>query len=83
MSKLLELNEYMAIQDAAKHLSTAFETEITKADAYEFALNRGLQLSVYFQNQKLGWPCVTLPDGCKWRGKGNQCGGAKGSQSIA
>ena len=20
---------------------------------------------------------------CKWRGKGNQCGGAKGSQSIA
>ena len=28
-----------------------------------------------FLNESQNW--------CKWRGKGNQCGGAKGSQSIA
>ena len=51
MGKLFKLKEWLTIADAAKHLSSVFEEEVTDADVLRFALDDELQISVNFINE--------------------------------
>jgi hypothetical protein len=50
MSKLLNLKEWVAVPEAARHLSAALDEVVTEADVLRLALNGQLRLSVYFVN---------------------------------
>jgi len=49
-SKLLMLKEWLAVPEAARHLSNLFEEEVSEADVLRLALNKHLTLSVDFVN---------------------------------
>jgi len=53
MKKLFKLKEWLTISDAAKHLSTVFDEDVSEADVLHLALDGQLQLSVYFVNQAI------------------------------
>lgn len=48
MGKLLRSKECLTVEDAAKHLSTVFREEVSKADVLRLALDRQLKLSINF-----------------------------------
>lgn len=48
--KLFNLKEWLTLEDAAKHLSTLFDEDVTVADVLRLALDRRLTLSVWFVN---------------------------------
>ena len=50
MKKLLKLKEWLAVSDAAKHLSILFGEEVVEADVLRLALDGHLTLSVLFVN---------------------------------
>jgi hypothetical protein len=50
LSKLLKLKEWVIVHDAARHLSTLFEEEVSGADVLRLALDGRLTLSVLFAN---------------------------------
>jgi hypothetical protein len=54
MSKLFKLREWQTAEEAAKHLSTALEEEVTVADIYRLALDGHLVLSMNFPNHARG-----------------------------
>ncbi|WP_264878088.1 hypothetical protein [Vibrio agarivorans] len=49
MSKLFKLKKFFTLDEAARHLSTALEEEVTKANIYSLALEGHLTVSVRFQ----------------------------------
>lgn len=51
MSKLLKLKEWLTLDEAAKHISSAVGERATAADLYRFALDGHLILSVNFVNE--------------------------------
>lgn len=50
-SKLLKLKTWLTLPDAAKHISTVCNEEITEADILQLVSDGHLKLSVYFVNQ--------------------------------
>jgi len=48
MSKLFKLKEWLTLADAARHLSIVFGEDVSEADLLQLALDRRLDLSVYF-----------------------------------
>ncbi|MGR5246070.1 hypothetical protein ACP3VU_15250 [Vibrio sp. PNB23_22_6] len=49
MSKLLKLKKFFTLEEAARHLSSSLEEEVTKVDIYNLALEGHLTVSVRFQ----------------------------------
>ena len=60
MGKLFKLKKWLAIEDAAKHLSIVFGEEVTKADILRFALDGYLKLSVQLVNGACSHPCLPI-----------------------
>lgn len=54
MSKLFKLKEWLTVDEAAKHLSTALGEEVAIADIYRLALDGHLVLSMNFPNKTHG-----------------------------
>jgi len=50
MSKILSFKEWVSLPDAARHLSSVFNEEVTEADVLRLALDRKICLSAYFVN---------------------------------
>jgi hypothetical protein len=50
VSKLLSLKEWVTLNEAAKHLSSVFDEEVSVADLYRFALVGRLRLTANFVN---------------------------------
>jgi hypothetical protein len=50
-SKLFKLKEWLTLPEAAKHLSSVCDEEVTEADILRLGLDGHLKLSVYFKNQ--------------------------------
>jgi hypothetical protein len=63
MSKLFKLKKWLTLPDAAKHLSTIFEEEVTEADVLRLALDGHLKLSVHFVNHAAARPGKVVPIG--------------------
>ncbi|HDY96922.1 MAG TPA: hypothetical protein ENH72_00385 [Pseudomonas sabulinigri] len=61
MNRLLTQKSYVAVAEAAKHLSAAVGEEITEADVLQLGLEGQLTLSVYFVTEAHGWPSLVLP----------------------
>jgi len=61
MSRLFQLKEWLTTADAARHLSTLFEEEVTEADVLRLGLDRRLTLSVNFVNHAKGVPGRIVP----------------------
>jgi hypothetical protein len=56
-SKLFKLKPWVTVSDAAKYLANVCDEEVTEADILRFALDRYIQLSVYFVNRTDAKPC--------------------------
>jgi hypothetical protein len=54
MSKLFKLKEWLTLEAAAKHLSTALDEDVSVADIYRLALDGHLVLSMNFPNKAHG-----------------------------
>ena len=50
MSKLFKLKKWLTVPEAASHLSSVFEEEVTEADVLRLVLDNHLKLSVKFVN---------------------------------
>lgn len=61
MSRLFQLKEWLTLEDAAKHLSTVFDEEVSKADALRLALDGRLKVSVNLVNGARGRPGKLVP----------------------
>jgi hypothetical protein len=67
MSKLFKLSEWLTLDDAAKHLSTALGEPVKVADVYRLALDGHLTLSVNFVNGAKGkMGKIVGRSGIKW-----------------
>jgi hypothetical protein len=54
MSKLFKLKDWLTVEEAAKHLSTALGEEVTIADIYRLTLDKHLVMSMNFPNKTYG-----------------------------
>ncbi|MEH6688022.1 MAG: hypothetical protein V7693_12265 [Halopseudomonas sabulinigri] len=61
MNRLLTQKSYVAVAEAAKHLSAAVGEEITEVDVLQLGLEGKLTLSIYFVTEAHGWPSLVLP----------------------
>ena len=50
MAKLFNLKKWLSISETAQHLSIVFGEKVSEADVLRLALDKRLQLSVYFVN---------------------------------
>jgi hypothetical protein len=64
LSKLLKLKEWLTLAEAARHLSTLFEEQVTEADVLRLASDGRLQLSVFFPQptSALSGTIITVED---------------------
>ncbi|MFM2612977.1 hypothetical protein [Vibrio campbellii] len=49
MSKLFKLKKFFTLDEAARHLSSSLEEDVTKADIYSLVLDGQLTVSIRFQ----------------------------------
>ena len=54
MNKLFKLKNWLTLDEAVSYISTAIGEQVTITDLYSLALDRHLNLSVYFANQANG-----------------------------
>lgn len=67
-SKIFKLKKWLTLPDAAKHISSVCNEEVTEADILRLALDGHLKLSVNFVNQtKAQRGDVVGCEGVKWR----------------
>ncbi len=57
MSKLFKLKEWLTLREAARHLTTIFGEEVTKADILRLGLDHRLTLSVVFADRVMASLC--------------------------
>lgn len=61
MGKLFDLKEWLTVAEAARHLATLFEEEVTEADVLRLALDGRLRLSVNFVNHAIARRGKVIP----------------------
>lgn len=61
VSKLLKLKRWMAVPEAAKHVSLILEEEVTEADMLRLALDGQVRLSVWFTDCVRARGCDVVP----------------------
>ena len=61
MSNLLKLKEWLTVPDAARHLSSVFDEEVSEPDVLRLAIDGRLKLSVNFVNHARGRWGKTVP----------------------
>lgn len=68
MSKLFRLKQWLTVADAARHLASVLNEEVTEADVLRLGLDHQLVLSVYFVNHAKACRGTVVPmDKAKYR----------------